>query len=171
MLRHLAIVALTLTACGRGPEVRPGDLDVVWHGAERGRFIAPLEAKHCAESGIVELLAIRGDSGFAAALFLKDSATIEPTEYQVVPGSLLEEPRPGASAALRWFAGTSISAFEGVAGRVTLSHTGVVLSGTIEVKYQALDTPDTLRLTGTFSQVPVTMADSGCRLIQKRNKM
>jgi hypothetical protein len=170
MLRYLGSLIL-LASCARGPEVRPGDLDVVWRGAERGRFIAPLEAKHCAESGIVELLAIRGDSGFGAALFLKDSAIVEPTAYPVVPGSQIEEPRPGASAALRWFAGTSISAFEGVTGAVTLSLTGRVLSGTVDVKYQALDRPDTLRLTGTFSQVPVTMADSGCRLIQKRNRV
>jgi hypothetical protein len=103
--------------------------------------------------------------------FLKDSAIIEPTAYPVVPGSQIEEPRPGASAALRWFAGTSISAFEGVTGTVTLSLTGPVLSGTVEVKYQALDRPDTLRLIGSFSQVPVTMADSGCRLIQRRNRI
>ena len=172
MPRHLAAVALlALAACDRGPQVRPGDLDVVWRGAERGRFIAPLEARHCAQTGIVELLAIRGDTGVGAALFLKDSAIIEPTSYQVVPGSLLDEPRPGATAGARWFATTSISAFEGVAGTIILTLTGGVLTGTVDLKFQAIDGPDTLRMLGTFSQVPVIVADSGCRLIQKRNRM
>jgi len=59
----------------------------------------------------------------------------------------------------------------GVTGAVTLSLPGDTPSGTVEVKSQALDRPDTLRLIGSFSQVPVTRADSGCRLIQKRNRV
>jgi hypothetical protein len=106
-----------------------------------------------------------------ATLFLKDSAAVEPTDYPVVPGSLLSEPRPGANAGVRWFATTAIAAFEGVAGKVSLGQTGTVLSGTLEVKFQALDKPDTLRMTGAFTQVPLTPGDSGCRLIRKRNKM
>jgi hypothetical protein len=169
-LSSLAAV-VALSACNRAPRALPGDLDVVWRGDDRGRFIAPVAATHCAESGLVELLAIRGDTGVGLALFLKDSALIEAVEYPVVPGSLLDEPRPGANAGVRWFATTAIAAFEGVAGKVSLARNRGVLSGTLDVKFQSLDKPDTLRMTGTFSQVPVTLADSGCRLIRKRNKM
>jgi len=171
MLRLAVIATVLLTGCQRAPKALPGDIDVIWRGDAPGRFIAPLTATHCAESGLVELLAIRGDTGVGLALFLKDSALIEAVEYPVVPGSLLDEPRPGANAGVRWFATTAIAAFEGVAGKVSLALNGGLLSGSLDVKFQSLDKPDTLRMTGAFSRVPVTPADSGCRLIRKRNKM
>ena len=172
MLCRAGFVAiLVLSACNRAPKTRPGDLDVVWRGAERGRFIAPLVATHCPGSGQVELLAIRGDSGIAMALFLRDSAIVEPVDYPVFPGGQMAEPRPGAGFAARWFAATSISAFEGVSGKINLSLTGRVLSGTVDVKVQSLDKPDTLRFIGGFSEVPLVAADSNCRLIRKRYKM
>ena len=172
MLRFALLFALLLAGCKRGsPKAMPGDLDATWRGAERGRFIAPLVASHCPETGQVELLAIRGDTGIGLALFMLDSAIVQPVDYPVVPGSQLDEPRPGASAALRWFATTSVVAFDGVTGKVNLSTTGKALSGTLDVKFQALDKPDTLRMSGAFSQVPLQRADSNCRLIRKRNKL
>ena len=117
------------------------------------------------------MLAIRGDTGVGAALFLKDSALVEPGDYPVVPGGQLDEPRPGATAGIRWFATTSLSAFEGVTGTVHLEVTGRELKGTIDAKLQSLDRPDTLRMTGTFARVPLTRADSGCGLISRRNRM
>ena len=149
----------------------PGDLDVTWRGTERGRFIAPLEAIYCAESRQVELLAIRGDTGVGMALFLPDSAVVRAMDYPVVPGSQLTELRPGATVGARWFATSTITAFEGMTGKVTLSETGDALSGTIEAGFKALDRPDTLQVTGSFSQVPIVKADSNCRLVRKRNKM
>jgi hypothetical protein len=71
----------------------------------------------------------------------------------------------------RWFATTSIEAFEGVTGKVNLSVTGQALTGTVDVKFQAIDRPDTLRMTGGFSQVPLVREDSSCRLVRKRHKM
>lgn len=171
-MRRTCLVLIALSAtCNRAPEVLPGDIDVTWRGIERGRFIAPLDARHCAESGQVELLAIRGDTGIGIALFLLDSSTVQPVEYPVVPGSQLVEPRPGATMGARWFATTSIAAFEGVTGKVNLSVTGRALTGTVDVKFHAIDRPDTLRMTGTFSQVPLVKEDSTCRLVRKRNKM
>ena len=166
----LCLLALS-AACNRTPKAMPGDLDVTWRGAERGRFIAPLEATHCAESGQVELLAIRGDTGVGMALFLLDSAVVQPIDYPVVPGSQLTEPRPGATMGTRWFATTSIAAFEGVTGKINLSVSGRAVTGTLDVKFQAIDRPDTIRMTGTFAQVPLVKADSNCRLVRKRNKM
>jgi hypothetical protein len=171
MTRSGLLTLLLLSACNRQPKARPGDLDVVWRGEDRGRFIAPLIATHCAESGLVELLAVRGDTGVGAALFLKDSALVEPGDYPVVPGSQLEEPRPGASAGIRWFATTSISAFEALTGTVHVEMTGGELKGAIDMKLQSLDSPDTLRMTGSFDLVPLTRADSGCGLISRRNRM
>jgi hypothetical protein len=171
-MRHLlAVLLATAAACDRAPKARPGDLDVTWRGAERGRFIAPLVARHCAETGLLELLAIRGDTGIGMSLFLLDSVIVQPADYRVVPGSQLEEPRPGASVAARWFTVTTIVAFEGVTGKVTLSTTGRALTGNVDAKFQALDRPDTLRLSGNFAQVPLVKADSSCRLSMKRNKM
>ena len=173
MIRHALVASIfLLAACNRGaPKALPGDIDVIWRGAERGRFIAPLVASHCPQTGQVELLAIRGDTGVGFALFLLDSAIVQPIDYPVVPGSQLDEPRPGASMGARWFATTSIASFEGVTGKINLSTTGNALTGTLEVKFQALDRPDTLRMTGSFSQVPLQRADSNCRLVRKRHKL
>ena len=165
------LLLLLLVACDRPLKAGPGDLDAAWRGTESGRFIAPLVATHCAESGLVELIALRGDTGIGVALFLKDSAKIDPVIYPVLPGSLLEEPRPGATVGARWFETTTIAAFEGVAGKVQLEAAGGFLAGTIDAKFQALDRPDTFRLNATFSQVQVVQADSKCKLIRKRNKM
>ena len=173
MLRRLLfLVFLLVTSCSRGPEVRPGDLDVVWRGAERGRFIAPLVATHCPGSGQVELLAIRGDTAVGMALFLiGQPRSSRRSDYPVFPGGQMDEPRPGAGFGARWFATTSIAAFEGVTGKVNLSLTGQMLSGTVDVKVQSLDRPDTLRFIGGFSEVQLVPADSNCRLVRKRYKM
>jgi hypothetical protein len=166
-----ALILLIATACSRAPRVHPGDLDVSWRGSARGRFVAPLEATHCASSGQVELLAVRGDTGVGVALFLEDSTAVQPVVYPVMSGSLLQETRPGSSIAVRWFAVTSISAFEGITGKVTLSSAGNALSGTLDVTFKALDRPDTLHMSGSFTQVPVAKADTNCRLVRKRNKL
>ena len=97
-----------------------------WSGAGRSkegsspRFVAT----HCPGSGQVELLAIRGDTGVGVALFLSDSAIVEPVDYLVFPGGQMNEPRPGAGFAARWFSGTAVTAFEGVTGKVNLSPPG-----------------------------------------------
>ena len=171
MQRALLFLLSISPACNRAPKALPGDLEVTWRGVERGRFLAPLEATHCAESGQVELLAIRGDTGVGIALFLHDSAAVQPGEYPVVPGSQYDEPRPGATVAARWFATTTITGFEGMSGKVVLSATGPALTGSIDAILQGLDRPDTLVLEGRFSQVPLTKADSSCRLVRKRHKM
>jgi len=173
MIRLLAALAiLSLSGCApRAPKAKLGDLWATWYGDERGQFIAPLKVTHCAESGLVELLAIRGDTGIGIALFLRDSSRIDTTSYPVLPGSLLNEPRPGATVGARWFATTAISAYEGVAGTVKIQSAGSALKGTIDAKFQGLDKPDTFRLRASFVQVPVVRADSGCRLIRRRNKL
>ena len=166
-----APILLAMAACSRAPKAGPGDLDVTWRGSARGRFVAPLEATHCAETGQVELLAIRGDTGIGVALFLDDSTAVQPVVYPVMSGSMMQETRPGSSVAARWFAVTSIAAFEGVTGKVTLSSGGSALDGTIDVTFKALDRPDTLHMNGSFRQVPLVKGDTNCRLIRKRNKL
>ena len=165
------LVLLAAAACNRTPKAAPGDLDVSWRGSAHGRFVAPLSATHCAETGQVELLAIRGDTGVGVALFLDDSSAVQPAVYPVMSGSLLQETRPGSSIAVRWFSITAISAFEGITGKVTLSSGGNALAGTLDATFKALDRPDTLHMTGVFSGVPVVKEDSSCRLVRKRNKM
>jgi len=165
------LVLLAAAACNRSPKAVSGDLDVTWRGSARGRFVAPLQATHCAETGQVELLAIRADTGIGMALFLDDSAVVQPVVYPVMSGSMMQETRPGSSIAARWFAVTSIAAFEGITGKVTLSAAGTSLTGTLDVTFKALDRPDTLHMSGSFTQVPLVKGDSSCRLIRKRNKL
>ena len=169
-MRLLLALVLLVSACSRRTGPRPGDLDVVWRGADRGRFIAPFTATFCLQTGIVELLAVRGDTGVGAALFLPDSARVQATAYTVVPGSQLDEPRPGATVAVRWFATPSLSSFEGVTGTVRLDSVGTTISGTLDVGLRGLDRPDTLRATGRFTSVPLGRGDSTCGRTSRRNK-
>lgn len=171
-MRTIGLAAcLGLVACGTDGGPRPGELLVEWRGTERGTFVAPLTVRHCVETGMVELIAVRGDTGAGAVLYLADSSTIAPGEYPVVPPTTLSELRPGASAALRWFATTQISAFEGLSGLLRIEGGPGAVSGTLEVRMQSLERPDSLRLTGRFAAVPVTVADTGCRATMRRNTL
>jgi hypothetical protein len=167
----VAVAVATLAAACRPSRDAPkeGQLSVEWQGSDRGHFAAPAIATHCPETGLVELLAVRGDSGVGLALFPVDSGTLAAAIFPIFAGSDLNESRPGANAAIRWFAGATLAVFEGQAGQVTLVAAGTTLSGTIEVRMHAVSGTDTLRATGRFDGVPVTRGGAGCGRLSRRN--
>ncbi len=168
-MRSVLLLTLACAACRGG--AGPGRLTAQWAGVERGSFAAPLSATHCPQTGVVSLLAVRGDTGVGGVLYLATYDSVAAGEYPIVPGSVAEEPRPGAAAAVRWFGVTSIAAWEGLSGTIRLERRDTLLSGTIDVRLQALNHTDTLRLTGGFSGVPLVVADSTCRVTLRRNRL
>ena len=169
IIAFVSVIALA-SACRPSPDApKAGQLSVEWQGSHRGHFATAATARHCPETGLVELLAVQGDSGVGLALFPADSGKLATATFPIFAGSDLNEPRPGATAAIRWFAGGDLAVFTGQAGRVTLAAPGATLSGTLEVRTQAVSGTDTLRVTGRFDEVPVTRSGAGCGRLSRRN--
>jgi hypothetical protein len=120
---------------------------------------------------VVELLAVKGDTGIGGAIFLRDSSTVAAGDYPVFLAATWPEPRPGAVAALRWFNVTSITAYEGLRGSIRLDPTDSTLTGSFDMTVQGIEHPDTLKLTGHFSGVPLVRADTGCARTMRRNTL
>jgi hypothetical protein len=166
----LSAVAALAGACRPSANsVKEGELSVEWRGSHRGRFVALATATLCPETGLVELLAVTGDSGVGLVLFPADSGRLAAATFPVFVGSDANEPRPGANAAIRWFTGADLAVFEGQAGQVTLVAPGATLSGTIKVRMHAVSGTDTLQATGRFDGVPVTRSGAGCGRLSRRN--
>lgn len=158
-----------LVGCRRSTGPDAGEAAVEWRGSDRGRLTAAATAAHCPETGVVEVLAIRGDTGFGLAMFLKDSAVLAPGDYQVFQGATPSEYRPGATAGLRWFTGIDLAAFESSSGTVTVSAASGGLSGALTIRMQGVSSADTLAVTGRMKGVPVRQAGPGCGRTSRRN--
>jgi hypothetical protein len=167
--RMLSLVMLLL-GC-QGSSRAGGQIMVEWTGNTAGRFAAPLRATWCPATGLIELLAVHGDTGVGSALFLRDSGVVTTGDYPVVLGATHPEPRPGAVSALRWFNNTSITAWEGLRGIIRLERGDSLLAGTLDLVLQGIEHPDTLHLTGRFEQVPLIRADTGCAATMRRNTL
>jgi hypothetical protein len=168
IIAFVSVIALA-SACRPSPDApKAGQLSVEWQGSHRGHFATAATARHCPETGLVELLAVQGDSGVGLALFPADSGKLATATFPIFAGSDLNEPRPGANAAIRWFSG-DLAVFEGQTGQVTLVASGATLSGTLEVRMHAVTGTDTLRVTGRFDRVPVARSGAGCGRLSRRN--
>lgn len=167
----VALGTAATIACSGDSGPGPSELYLEWRGVERGTFTAPLTARHCVETGLMELIAVRGDTGFGAAVYLAEAGTVAPGDYPVAPASSLTEPVPGAAAALRWLDAVSIVAFEGVSGTITLTGDTTALGGTLDIRMQSVERADSVRLTGRFDRLAVDRADTGCGSTMRRNKI
>jgi hypothetical protein len=140
-----------------------------WSGSQRGRFIAPASATFCPESGILELVAVRGDTGVGLALYPGDFNQPVAGSYPVFGSAMPEPPRPGSGAALRWFSGIDLAAFEAASGTVELNPADTLLSGTFALRMQQPTGTDTLVMNGRFSAVPLHRLEAGCSRTSRRN--
>lgn len=166
-MRLIHCICLVLAACaGSGSAA---DLSVEWDGEVPGRFSAPGKAVFCAQTGLVELEALRGDTGVAAVLFLSDSGKVEAADYPVFLAASYPEPRPGALAGLRWFDNVQIVAWEGLRGTIEVTPADSTLAGTFSVMMQQVNRPDTVLMTGRFSGIPLIRGDSSCGAARRRN--
>ena len=160
----LTAAAGLLLACRANVGPETGDrnqLAVEWKGVVARSFAAPAEATWCARDSLLEILAVRADTGVGLVLVVQDS--LRPGQHPVVSAALKVTWRPVALASIRWVNDSGVRGFEGNAGSVTVTEAGPAgVAGTLDVRLKHLDTSDTVRMTGRFHAAAITPADSIC---------
>jgi hypothetical protein len=157
------------TACATSEPAEPrgGSLEAEWTGSDTGKLSGPAIAEWCDSLGLLELRAIRGDTGIALVLYPGDSGTsrgtVAPGEYAVLPPKKADSGRPASVIALRWFAETSIRGFRGESGSVALEGTGPgATAGTFSAALRSATEGSRLRVTGTFKGLTIAPAPPEC---------
>jgi hypothetical protein len=160
----LRLSALLLAvACGRGGEPRApsAHVEAHWSGSEDGKISGPASAEWCAVLRLLEIRGIRGDTGFAIAVYPRDS--VRQGEYRVVDPALADSQSPAAGVALRWAAQTSIRGFQSESGRVVLRRSAAgELSGVVTAALRSVTDTARLRLVGSFRGLSVRPQTRGC---------
>lgn len=167
------LIGVLACSSGEPADSRNGSLVVEWIGGDTGRLSAPAVAEWCDGLKLLELRAIRGDTGIALILYPSGSVTpadsgapgdsVAPGDYPVVPPERADSSRPAAAVALRWFAETSIRGFRGDSGTVVLEATGPGTSaGRFSAYLRSATEGSRLTVTGSFKGLRVTPAPEGC---------
>jgi hypothetical protein len=160
---HRRLAALLLVMAPGCSPARPATdtarLEVGWIGSDTGRLAAPATAEWCDSLRVLEIRAVRGDTGLALALYPRDSVTSD--SYPVRLPRQADSARPAAAVAVRWFAETAIQGFRGENGSVVLD-TGTKVSGRFEANVSSVNDGDKLKLRGTFRELRVARAGRGC---------
>lgn len=152
-----------MAACDKSESLQSqaGRLEARWTGADSGKISSPAAAEWCADSLLLEIRAIQGDTGLAMALYLVD--TIAPDSYQVVEPTRADSTPPAASVALRLFVQTAIKGFQGDSGTVILERSGAGrLSGSLSARARSVLNGEQIRLSGKFERVAVMPQKRGC---------
>jgi hypothetical protein len=158
----LAIVLVGLPGCNWAPASRGGgQIDVRWTGSERGRLSGRATAEWCSILRLLEIRAIRGDTGIALAIHPTD--TITPGEYRVLDPAKAESVPPAAGIALRWATQIAIRGFQGESGSVVLDRSpSGELSGRVTAAARSATDTGRLQVTGTFRDLAVRASTRGC---------
>jgi hypothetical protein len=115
---------------------------------------------------LLEVLAVRGDSGFGFALAVPDS--IRAISHPVIAPSMSVSWRPLAVAALRWVTDTAVRGFEATGGTIAVTEvTAAGVSGSLDLRLRRIDAADTVRLTGTFDRVLPKLAEGSCGRLER----
>ena len=163
----LLLIPLTCTRQKKAAEPLTGVVEVKWSGAAEGRFIAPGDGQWCRRDTLLELTAIRGDTGIGLALVEKD--TIKVGQHPVVAPSVSVDWRPLARGALRWLGPADVRGFEATGGNVHITELAAnTISGRIDVRMSTLNNRDTLRVVGTFTKVPMRPDSAACGRVDRR---
>lgn len=166
-MRWLLLTAV-LVACDTPatPDEPRGSLSVRWNGVAQGTFSAPAVGGWCATDSLLEVVAVRGDTGVGFSLLAED--TVRARDYPVLSGSIAVDWRPLAVAGLRWATDTALLGFEGADGRIVVTGTDSgTVAGTLDLLLRLNDGTDTLRLTGEFTNIPILPAPGSCGRISK----
>jgi hypothetical protein len=168
-LGRLAAMGLVLgTACSREePADSPdGTLEVEWVGSDTGKLVAPVVAQWCDSLRVLELRAVRGDTGIALALYPAESVTAG--HYPLVPPARGDSTRPSSAVALRWFAETSIRGFQGDSGSVSVAAPGPGAGGgSFAARLRSTTEGSRLNITGSFRGLTVRPAPAECAGVAK----
>jgi hypothetical protein len=161
---RLAVAGLAVVAAcspGGSAERPAGSLEAQWVGADTGKLAAPAVAEWCDSLRVLELRALRGDTGIALALYPADS--LVPADYRVVSPERGDSVRPAAAVALRWFAETTIQGFRSDSGSVVLTAAGPGAgAGRFTARLRSSTEGRRLRVSGSFSGLTITPAPPDC---------
>lgn len=156
---HATVFGLlaALSACTGGASGDAGRLTAKWKGGDSGQIATSANASWCSVGGLLEIMAIAGDSGIAVLLYPPDG--IRSGSFTVIDP--LREPvhAGGAALAARWPAADQIVGFRGVSGKVALRVEGGQLAGDVEgLLLRPGAEAESLHFTANFSAI---RADSG----------
>ncbi len=155
---------MAVAAACSTPPVTSSDrarLEADWIGSDTGKISAAATAEWCDSLRVLEIRALRGDSGLALALYPMDS--VRPGSYPVLPPVRADASRPAVALALRWFAETTIEGFRGESGAlVVAAATSRRISGRFEAQVRSVNDADRLTVRGSFRDVPIVRAERGC---------
>ncbi|HTO73871.1 MAG TPA: hypothetical protein VMJ30_08625, partial [Gemmatimonadales bacterium] len=125
--RAAGLVLLSvLMSCTPG-EGGAGRLTARWKGGDSGQLVAPATGAWCSVGGLLEIMAISGDSGVAVLLYPTNGVkagsftVIDPLRQPVHAG--------GAAVAMRWPSAEQIVGYRGVSGTASLKVEDGKLSG------------------------------------------
>jgi hypothetical protein len=134
---------------------------VRWTGSDSGNIDSPATAEWCDTLGLLEIRAMRGDTGIAVAVY--PNGALRPGRYRVVPPEVADTSRPAAAVALRWFAETSIRGFKAETGAVVLEQSAAgKYSGRIEAFTRSVTDNARVIVRGTLSGLAVRPSGGGC---------
>jgi hypothetical protein len=161
-LGWLATTGLLAACSPAESEARPaGSLEAQWVGGDTGKLVAPAVAEWCDSLRMLELRAVRGDTGIALVLYPAD--TLVPGEYRMLVPERADSVRPAAAVALRWFAETAIRGFRGDSGSLTLDSLAPGAgSGRFSASLRSATDGTRLTVTGSFRGLTVTPASPDC---------
>ncbi len=154
---------LVLAACSRpaAPPPERARLEADWTGSDTGKLSGRATAEWCDSLRVLEIRAVRGDSGVAVALYPADSVVAD--SYPVLPPARADSTPPAAAVGLRWFAETTVEGFRGDSGAVVVEAAASGrLSGRFLAHLRSVTGVGRLTLRGTFRDLPVVPAARGC---------
>lgn len=160
----LVLVLSLLPACRtwENQQLQAGQLEARWSGADSGRISAPAAAEWCPQRLLLEIRAIRGDTGLAMVLYPVDTI-LSGDSYPVVAPTRADSGRPSASVALRLFAPTAIKGYQGDSGAVLLERSGSgQISGRMAARARSVQGGKPVRLNGKFDRIAVMPQERGC---------
>ncbi|HKV76246.1 MAG TPA: hypothetical protein VJN95_17135 [Gemmatimonadales bacterium] len=160
MLAAGLILLSVITGCTGGAS-GDGRLSARWKGGDSGQLSAPATGAWCSVGGLLEVMAISGDSGMAVLLYPTNG--VRSASFSVID-PLRETVHPGAAAvAARWPSAEQIIGYRGVSGTVTLK----VENGTLSGEWQGLllrpgAERESLHVTGHFDGIKADSSPGAC---------
>ena len=160
MLTVLAAAFAAWSCEASSAEPNSGHLEARWVGADTGKLKVRARANWCAPARLLELIGADSDAGMGLAVYPAESLASGPyAAFDPVKETLH---RPGVAVGVRWFTETEIKGYQSDSGAVSLTRRDGTLDGSIDARMHASSSPETIRVTGTFRGVPLTVDSTRC---------
>ncbi len=132
-----------------------------WSGSDTGKIATPVTAEWCDSLHLLEIRALRGDTGIAIAIYPRNR--LQAGRYPIKPPLKADSVPPAAALGLRWFASTSVRGFQGDSGSVVMEELlPGIYSGVLEAKAHSVTDGGRVTVRGLFSHVTIRPGSRGC---------